>query len=76
MSQPRLHDLAKEFGFDTANFEVAAMLKGLLSSIASGPIDSGGSADNCDLWVPIGGVEYYVNIRKSNAQIARDAVTK
>lgn len=36
-------------------------------------IDSGAGMGSADLWPKIDGVEYYVEIRRSNAQQAKDA---
>ena len=35
-------------------------------------IDSGVGEDGMDFWVQIGGKEFYINARHSNAQIAQD----
>jgi len=35
-------------------------------------IDRGTSDGSADLWVTVQGVEYYVNIKKSNAQLAKE----
>ena len=46
----------------------------LLSSVADAGtnIDSGGGDGDADLWVKVGGIEYYVNFRKSNNQLAKE----
>lgn len=36
-------------------------------------IDSGGLDGEGDLWVKIGGIEYYINIKKSGNQKAKEA---
>jgi len=36
-------------------------------------IDSGGSDGTGDLWATVGGVEYIINIKKSNFQLRREA---
>lgn len=60
-------------GWDRGAMSLAHEIrKFLLTSVADQGtgIDSGGSDDNADLWVKVGGVEYYIHIRHSNAQIA------
>lgn len=53
------------------SLEIRSML---LASVADHgtSIDSGGGDGDADLWVKVQGVEYYINIRRSNAQIAKD----
>ena len=36
------------------------------------PADTGGGVGAADLWVTVQGAEYYITVRKSNAQIARE----
>ena len=38
-------------------------------------IDSGGGDGTGDLWVTVGGIEYFVSVRLSNNQIAKDGGT-
>jgi len=35
-------------------------------------IDTGGGMEGADLWVHVQGIEYYIQIRKSTAQILKD----
>ena len=35
-------------------------------------IDTGGGMGEADLWVKIGGVEWFITVRKSNNQIAKE----
>lgn len=35
-------------------------------------IDSGGGDGSADLWVTVQGVEYFINVRKSNNQLVRE----
>jgi hypothetical protein len=69
--------LAAQAGFDTGNIHIAHALGALLAQMKDKgtSIDSGGSQDSADLWVTVGGVEYYINIRKSNAQLEEEAQT-
>lgn len=39
-------------------------------------IDSGGGDGDADLWVKVQGVEYYINIRKSNTQLLKEGHTR
>jgi hypothetical protein len=36
-------------------------------------IDTGSGMDESDLWVKVGGVEWFINVKKSNAQKAKEA---
>jgi hypothetical protein len=37
-------------------------------------IDTGGGMGSYDLWVKCGGIEWYINVRKSNAQLAEEGI--
>jgi hypothetical protein len=50
---------------------LCALLKNVIDSGTS--IDTGGGRDSADLWAKIGGVEYYMTVRKSNNQLASEA---
>jgi hypothetical protein len=65
---------AKEFFPATDHFEVAHLIRAAIQPLVDkgSSMDSGGGADNADLWFTVGGVEYYANIRRSNTQRARD----
>lgn len=84
--QSRIHD----DDWDASPYSVALEIKRLLSSVkdsttnidsgtgllwpfgAPAPIEGHSSAD---LWVMIGGKEFYVEIRKSNNQLLKEGVT-
>ena len=61
-------------GWDRRAFGLASEVRGFLRSIADEgtAIDSGGGDGTGDLWVTVQGVEYFVSIRKSNKQLARE----
>lgn len=49
-------------------------IKRALQGIAdTGGCDSGGGLGHSDFWVKIDGVEYYLQGRRSNNQLAKDA---
>lgn len=54
--------------WDQRPFSVATELRSLLSTLKDeGTSIDSGSGDGCaDLWVTIGGVEYFISIRPSN----------
>lgn len=73
-----VRSLAQFAGWDTAHFDVSNVIRALLKSIIDQgtAIDSGGGPESSDLWFTIGGVEYYLNVRRSNkeaSEVAADA---
>ena len=72
--QNSVADLVEAAGFDTDNFSIVRLLCALLKQVVDSgtSIDTGGGRDSADLWAKIGGVEYYITVRKSNSQIAKD----
>lgn len=50
--------------------EIRNFLKSLKDAGTS--VDSGGGDGSADLWVTSDGIEYFISIRRSNRQIARD----
>lgn len=51
--------------------ELRALLRTTLADQGTS-IDTGGGDGMADLWVTCGGVEFFITIRKSNGQIARE----
>lgn len=70
-----LRKLAAEEGWKAEHFDVASIIRALLKNVADEGygVDSGGGPDAADLWFRLGGVEYYLNVRRSNNQLAKDA---
>lgn len=66
--------MAKNALFDLDNFTMINVLRAVLEPIkdAGTGMDSGGCADSADLWITVGGKEYYIQIQKSIAQRAKD----
>lgn len=71
----RLQELATEAGFDTDNLGIVSVLRALLNSVKDEGtgIDTGGGRDSADLWVTIANCEYFITVRKSNNQIAKES---
>lgn len=63
--------------WDNKPLVLASEIRQFLKTIADEGtgIDSGGCDGCADLWVKVGGVEYYVTIRKSNNQLAKEGLT-
>ena len=61
--------------WDKGPASLALELSTLLNPVADEGtfIDSGAGAGSADLWVTVGGVEYFLTIRRSNNQLRRDA---
>lgn len=61
--------------WDRRPISLAGEIRSFLQSVKDHgtEIDSGSGNGNADLWVTVQGVEYYINVRPSNAQTARDA---
>jgi hypothetical protein len=59
--------------WDRRPFAVATEIRQLLNTIkdADTTIDSASGSDTAYLWVTIDGIEYYISIRRSNLQLAR-----
>lgn len=51
--------------------EIADLLKPVRDAGTSA--DSGGGNGMADLWVTVGGIEFFISIRRSNRQLAIDA---
>lgn len=60
--------------WDRGPIGLALEIKGFLASIkdAGTHIDSGGGDGLAHLWVKVDGAEYFIEIRKSNAQLERE----
>jgi hypothetical protein len=71
----RLTNLFIEAGFDTDNLSTVNLIRAALRQVVDKgtSMDTGGGADSADMWLTIGGTEYYLNLRKSNAQLQREA---
>jgi len=71
----QVRSLATELGWRTDHFEIAGLLRALLKSLIDDGtgMDSGGGADAADLWFTVCGVEYFLTVRRSNAQLLKDA---
>jgi hypothetical protein len=50
--------------------EIAAFLKSIKDEGTG--IDSGTDGESGDLWVTVQGIEYWINIRKSNSQLVKE----
>lgn len=63
--------------WDRKPFSLAGELRTYLKTIRDEGthIDSGGGDGSADLWVTVQGVEYYINVRQSNANKAKHADT-
>ena len=63
-------------GWDMSAMMLAQEISKFLQSIIDQgtSIDSGGGSGDADLWPKIGGVEYYINIRKSNNQLKKEGL--
>ena len=61
-------------GWDRAPISLAYEIRAFLQSVkdVDSSIDSGTDGASGDLWVTVQGVEYFINIRKSNSQIAKE----
>ena len=61
--------------WDSGPIDLAHKLRDLLKPVTDEgtSIDSGAGAGSADLWVTVGGVEYFLTIRRSNNQLRRDA---
>jgi hypothetical protein len=61
--------------WDKAPVLLAHEIRGFLGSIKDEgtEIDSGTNGTSGDLWVTIQGVEWFINIRKSNNQLKKEA---
>jgi len=70
-----VENLAAGLGWDRGALSLAHEIRAMLLPTvadANTHIDSGGGDGNADLWVTVQGVEYYINIRHSNAQLFKD----
>jgi hypothetical protein len=69
------YDLAAGQGWDNRPRLLMQDLRAYLHAIKDHGthVDSGGGDGTGDLWVTVGGVEYFVTVRLSNNQIAKDA---
>lgn len=61
-------------GWDRRPLSLAYEIRGFLENIKDEgtSIDSGTDGSNGDLWVKIQGIEYFITLRKSNAQLAKE----
>ncbi len=64
-------------GWAKSTTDVRDKLRDLLTTVKDGatPIDSGGGVGGTHLWVTIGGVEYFIEIKRSNGQRLLDKET-
>lgn len=69
-------DTATSAGFDMRPYSVVMELKRVLAALADHgtSMDSGTSARSADLWITIGGIEYFINVRPSNNQLIKEGV--
>lgn len=60
--------------WDRSAFGLAGEIRSFLMSVKDEgtAIDSGGGDGTGDIWVTVGGIEYFVSIRKSNKQLHRE----
>ena len=70
----QMMEIAHSQGWDMSAMVLAREISDFLDSIKDEgtSIDSGGCHGGADLWPKIGGVEFYINIRRSNNQIKKD----
>ena len=63
-------------GWDMGPMGLATEIKNFLKSAKDEgtSVDSGTGDGDADLWVTVQGVEYYINIRRSNNQLVKDGV--
>lgn len=68
-----LHDLIPP-DWDQKPIGLAHEIRGFLLSVKDEgtEIDSGTADGSADLWVTVQGIEYYVNIKRSNGQLAKE----
>jgi hypothetical protein len=68
-----MHDMMPA-DWDRKPLALAHEIRNFLSSVKDQgtEIDSGTDGMSGDLWVKIGGVEWYINIRKSNGQLLKE----
>ena len=61
-------------GWDRAPLSLAEEIAGFLANVKDEGthIDSGTDGQSGDLWVTVQGVEYWVNVRKSNNQLVKE----
>lgn len=61
-------------GWDKAPVALAHEIRGFLESVKDegSSIDSGTDGVSGDLWVTVQGIEYFINIKKSNGQLAKE----
>lgn len=67
------YDLAAAQGWDMRPRMLMTELRAFLASIADAgtSIDSGGGDGTGDLWVTVGGVEYFISARLSNRELTK-----
>ena len=70
------HNIGSALGWDTRTWlfrdELATLLRGTLADVGTS-MDTGGGPGKADLWVTSGGVEYFVTVTLSNAQVQKEA---
>jgi len=64
--------------WDGTPYSLALEIREFLQTIVDTDthIDSGTGDGNADLWATIQGVEFYINIRKSNSQLLSEGATR
>lgn len=69
----KVADLLPE-DWDREPFSLMTELRDLLSTVkdVGTSIDSGSGDGYADLWVTVGGVEYYITARRSNNQLTKE----
>lgn len=60
-----------DMGPATFRDELRELLRGTIADTGT-HLDSGGGDGQADLWVTCGGVEFFITVQRSGAQLARD----
>lgn len=71
-------DIASTNGFDLRGLSLAHEIRSFLENLKDSgtSIDSGTGPRTADLWVKIGGVEYFVTVGPSNSQLIKEGKTR
>lgn len=74
--EKHVFEVASNAGFDMRPYSVVTELKRVLASLADHgtSMDSGTGSRSADLWLTIGGVEYFLTVRPSNNQLIKEGV--
>lgn len=72
-----LHDMMPE-DWDRRPLTLAHEIRTFLLTIVDQGrgVDSGSDGCSADLWATVGGVEWFINVRKSNSQLLKEGATR